>query len=199
MGWTVRSVLLVAVAAALLVSCDNLGGGGACPPGGGNLIRDADFALEAANKSSRFWGQSQHAGEVSFATSIEDGVLTIQKTGTQPWFVYRQILISPDLGGQKLLFSADVKLDMRPPKKAHGLGYGGWLRVAARSANGAMLLRSELEQEPHIGTTDWEQVRVLVDLPRSTRRVDLSLLHQADGVMSVRNPYFGPQLKCGEP
>lgn len=199
MGWAVRRVLLVVVAAALLASCDNLGGGSTCPPGGGNLIRDADFALEAENKSARFWGQSQHAGEVSFTTSIEGGVLTIQKTGTQPWFVFRQILRSADFGGQKLLFSADVKLDMRPPEKTHGLGDGGWLRVAARSAKGALLLRSELEQEPHIGTTDWEPVRVLVDLPRSTRRVDLSLLHQADGVMSVRNPYFGPQLKCGEP
>ncbi len=196
---SMQRILLIVMAAMLLVSCDRSGGASSCPPDGGNLLKDTDFSLEAADKRSKFWGQSQHAGEVSFTTSIVDGAVTIKRIGTQPWFAYRQILRSADLAGQRMVFSAELKLDLQPPKVAHGFGDGGWLTVAARSAGGKLLMRSEKDQKPHIGKTDWEAVQVIVDLPSGTERVDLTLLLQADGVMSVRNPFFGPLVRCDEP
>lgn len=162
------------------------------------MIQDADFSLEAANRRSKFWVSAQHAGERSFTTRIQEGVLTVTKTGSQPWFVIRQTLQTPNLSGQKMVFSADVKLDLQPPQLIHGLGDGGWLRVTARSANKKVLMQSALDQEPHIGKTDWERVQVLVELPSDTMQIDLSFLHQADGVMSIRNPFFGPVAAVSE-
>ena len=150
-----------------------------------------ESSLEAAGSSSNSWRQSQHFGEKSFDTHIEDGVLTITKTGDQSWFSYRQSLDAAEFAGQQMIFSAEVKLDLQPPAIAHVFGEGGWLRVTARSNHRRILMSSPLEHVPHIGKTDWEKIQVSVVLPADTHRVDLSILHQADGVMSVRNPFFG--------
>jgi hypothetical protein len=156
-----------------------------------NLIEDANFSLEEENNQSRLWVQSQHAGELSFTTNIQKGVLTISKIGTQPWFTYKQLVQAKKYAGQKMVFSADLKLDLDPPRLSHGFGDGGGLMIVAKSANRKLLLRSVLEHEPHIGKTDWQRVQVIVQLPKSTRRVTLAFLHQADGIMQVRNPFFG--------
>lgn len=186
------SRILALVSTVLLASCVSAGSPELCPPAGENLIEDADFALEAENNLSRLWGQSQHAGELSFDTNIHKGVLTISRIGSQPWFTYKQVLQVERYAGQKMVYSADLKLNLEPPRVSHGFGDGGGLMIVAKSANRKLLLRSVLEHEPHIGNTDWQRVQVIVQLPKNTRWVTLAFLHQADGTMQVRDPFFGP-------
>jgi len=182
---------LIATSALFLVSCTTTQDKVACSVSGGNLLQDVDFSLEAKNRRSKHWGQAQHVGEVSFQTDIDNGVLTITKIGKEPWFSYRQRLKSEEFAGQKMVFSADLKLDLVAPEVDHSLGDGGWMRVVARSSTTRPIMRSPLDHEPHIGKTDWQNVQVIVDMPAQTHSVDLSFLHHADGVMQVRNPFFG--------
>lgn len=185
----------------LLVSCGRQVDSLPCAATGENFLQDADFSLEAADPRSRHWSASQHAGEPSFETEIAGGVLTITKIGTQPWFILKQRIKDKRLGGSIVVYSADVKLDLREPKRAHYFGYGGGLSLVARSGDGRVLVRSILEHEPSIGTFDWQSVRVLVELPESTRTVEAGFLHQADGTLSVRNPSLrrvkNPLPECG--
>ncbi|MFT5133347.1 MAG: hypothetical protein ACI9SC_001818 [Gammaproteobacteria bacterium] len=185
------SRILFLTNALLLASCVSIDSTELCLADGKNLIEDASFSSEAENNLSRLWSQSQHAGELSFNTKIQKGVLTISKVGTQPWFTYKQVLQAEKYAGQKIVFSADLKLDLDPPRVSHGFGDGGGLMIVAKSANRKLVLRSVLEHEPHIGKTDWQKVQVIVQLPENTRWLTLAFLHQADGIMQVRNPFFG--------
>lgn len=159
-----------------------------CELEGKNHLRDADFALEAEDGRSKHWSGLQHAGEQSFSTAIETGVLTITRTGTQPWFLFRQTLPGKALAGRTLVFSAELKMDLRPMEVVYLGRTGGGLFVTAKNASGRVILRSELEHDPHMGVHDWQPVEVRVDLPAATRTLELGFTLRAQGTLQVRDP-----------
>ena len=173
----------------LLASYGNADDADLCSAVSENYLQDADFALEQKDPRSTHWNSLQHAGEDSFKFSIESGELTVKRTGSQPWGVMQQKLRTKDLGGARVAFTADLKLDLR----AEGLAAfprGGGLSLAARSGSNRILRQSVLNHKPRTGKTEWQQVRVIVDLPKKTKIIDLGFLLQTAGSMQVRNPSF---------
>ena len=69
---------------------------------------------------------------------------------------------------------------------------GGGLNLTARSGDNRIVLQSKLQHEPWLGQTDWQPVRVIVDIPGNTESIELDFLHQASGVLQVRKPSFHP-------
>lgn len=181
--------MLALASAVLLASCDVADDKDGCSKLGENYLQDADFALEQQDQRSKHWVGLQHAGETSFEFTFEDGELSMKKIGTQPWGVLRQKLRNSDLGGARMAFAADIKLDL----SGEGVGafpVGGGLALTARSGRNRILLHSALNHKPRLGKTKWQMVQVIVDIPRNTKVIDLSFLHQASGVMQIRNPSF---------
>lgn len=174
----------------LLMACNSDERDNLCRPVGDNYLQDADFALEAENRRAQHWTGLQHAGERSFNASISNGELTITKFATQPWYLFRQRLKGEDLAGKKMVFSAELKLDIHAPATPHGFKVGGGLNLVARSERGKIVLHSILNHEPILGTHDWHQARVTVQLPADTTMVEVGFLHQADGTLQVRKPSF---------
>jgi hypothetical protein len=186
---TITARLPVLALAILLASCGDTTDPDVCQKLGDNLLQDADFELEKQDGRSKAWGALQHAGEKSFEYTIENGELTIEKIGTQPWGIFRQRLRTSDLNGTRMAFTAELKMDLSPDG-ARIPPTGGGLNLTARSGNNRILLRSTLNHEPRIGKTDWQPVRVIVDIPETTEIIELGFLHQASGVLQVRKPSF---------
>jgi len=160
-----------------------------CRPVGPNYLKNADFAQLTASGGALHWTAVQHAGEPSFEVTYEGDEVTVNKTGTQPWLMLKQRLRETDLGGKKVALSAQIKLNLRPPAIYHGFKQGGGLQLTATSNSSArQLLKSTLDHMPHIGVSDWTNVQVVLKMPARVSNVEVSLLHQADGVLQVRNP-----------
>ena len=151
-----------------------------CKVKGPEYLQDPDFAIEAENKRSKHWTGVQHAGERSFVPTIETGVLRIEKVGTQPWYIYRQRMQPADMGGKRMVFSAELKLDLTQPERSGMDRDGGGLQMTVRSRNGDTLYAS-FPHEPHIGETDWFPAQLVVKVPRNAALVEPAIRHQADG------------------
>ena len=158
-----------------------------CQGRGKNLLQDPTFASLDAPRRERKWSTAEHAAGKSFRHSVSNGELLIEKTGVEPWFIVTQSLAGDAIPGKRVVFSAEIKLDMRPPAIPQGFKQGGGLTFTA-IAGGKPILQSVMEHEPHMGTSDWQPVQVVLDLPRRVDSVRLGFIHQADGNLSIRNP-----------
>ena len=184
-----RAFVLTACLPILLSACEDSSGTTGCTSISDNYIQDANFALEQEDRKSKHWTATQHTGEPSFEVLIADGVVTIEKTGTQPWMVYRQKLQNSEFAGARMVYSAQIKLDVTPAARVPGRS-GAGLNVVMRSGNNRILLRSSLDHEPHMGKTDWTGVELVFDVPADTSTIELGFLHQAEGTVQLRNPSF---------
>ncbi len=172
-----------------VASCESGTEIGICAVTGDSYLQNGDFSAKKKSGGPKEWTGTQHAGENSFELEIDGREVTIDKIGTQPWFLLRQRLPGKDFAGKKMAFTAEIKLDLRPPAGVEMLPIGGGLQIAARAgAGGKPLLRSTLDHEPRMGKTDWQTVQVVIEVPARTRTLELGFLHQADGSFSVRNP-----------
>lgn len=160
---------------------------GQCEGRGKNLLQDPGFETVGGSRRERKWTGSQHGGEPSFSYSASDGGLLIEKTGSEPWFILTQVIPRDDIPGRRVIFSAEIKLDLQPPAIPHAFKQGGGLTLTAM-ANGKAVVRSMMEHEPHMGRTDWQPVQVVADLPKRAQIVRLGFIHQADGRIQVRKP-----------
>jgi hypothetical protein len=180
-----------AAAISLLVFCEATLGSTLCTVSGDNYIVNADFTERSRSDNAKHWTGIQHAGESSFERVFDGDVLQIIKIGSQPWFLLRQKLHAQQLllAGKKVAFSAEIKLDMQPPAIYMAFKVGGGLQLTAKSkSSNKILLRSTLDHEPHMGKSDWQEVQVVVRLPKKAGVIDLDILHQADGQLSIRRP-----------
>ncbi|MEH6582449.1 MAG: hypothetical protein V7754_10985 [Halioglobus sp.] len=185
-----HSVTLQGIALFLAVATP-IAQGDSCAVKGENFLLDPSFTERDDHGRLAHWRSLQHAGESSFEVTIENGELTIAKTGTQPWFMFRQSIKTEQLAGKKLAFDAELKFDLQPPAVASMFTLGGGLQLAAKPASsGRPLLRSSLNHEPRLGKVDWHAVQVVVQLPRRTGLIELGFAHQADGVLQIRQPTF---------
>lgn len=153
----------------------------------GNYLRDADFALEAESSRSRHWTGKQHVGEKSFDVTVVDGVLTIERIGTQPWFLYRQRLDVTDLAGQRVAFTAWLRLVEGGTERIRGVGQAGGLKLAAMSKGNAKF-RVERRLAAVEPRQKWQKLQIIAKLPQDTDTLELSFLHKSNGVLEVREP-----------
>ena len=175
--------------ALLLAACGAPSDPDVCQLLGDNYLQDADFALEQNNSRSNTWITLQHAGEPSYKYTARNGELTISKIGTQPWGVFKQQLRNSDLGGERMAFSAELKLALdRPAQQA--MLQGGGLTLTASSGRRRVVLQSKMNHEPRLGHTDWLPVQVIVNIPGNAQNIDLGFILQADGMFQVRKPSF---------
>jgi hypothetical protein len=181
---------LAAITLGLITYCSSASSD-VCELVAGNLLQDPMFIQRNPTGVFQYWASSQHAGEPSFELEFDSGELTINKTGTQPWFYFRQNIAVEQLVGKKLALTAELKLDMEPQQRRQGFVVGGGIKMVARSSSlqgRKLLLRSVLDHEPHAGKTDWYPVQVVIELPKGSSTLDVGFLHQADGTLQVRNP-----------
>lgn len=186
-----RIILLLSTVFMLSCEADAVPQGDLCAVSGDNLLQNSHFEQRTADGGLTSWQRSQHAGDSSYDVNIEGGELTITKTGPQPWFLMRQKIKAKALTGKKLALTAELKLGLTNPKIEQAFKVGGGLQIVARSSDAKgrkILLRSLLNHEPRIGTTEWHNVQVIIEPPKGTASLEIGVLHQADGVMSIRNP-----------
>ncbi|MEE4144941.1 MAG: hypothetical protein V2I26_09085 [Halieaceae bacterium] len=164
---TALTRLAITLLAVLLTACGATTDPGVCQQLGENLLQDANFALEEQDGRSKSWGALQHAVEKSFEFTVENGELTITKIGTQPWGIFRQRLRTSELGGARMAFTAELKMDLSS-NDSRLPTTGGGLNLTALSGNNKVLLQSRFNHEPRLGKTDWQAVRVIVDIPETT-------------------------------
>ncbi len=165
-----------------------------------NLLANTDFGSSDPAAGLSPWRGSQHAGETSFRTRVNNGELTIEKIGTQPWYRLVQAPRARDLRGESLVFRAEIRLDLTADELTHGFTHGGGLQVSVWGdpdpvmGGDRLVFSSTLEHEPRLGTTDWVEVRVPFAVPSTATRMSVGFLHQANGSMQVRNPGL---YRCG--
>lgn len=186
-----RATVLITATAFFMISLASRADSKICELVAGNYLQDPGFTQRTPAGRLEHWSSTQHAGERSFAVDFDDAVLTITKTGTQPWLTFRQIVAADELAGKKLALTAELKLDLHDTGLKHGFTVGGGLTLIARSSSAEgrkLLLRSIFDHQPHLGKTDWETVQVVVQLPEKTGTVEAGFMHQAEGTLQIRNP-----------
>ena len=160
------------------------------PLEGENLLENPRFEADAKGYRSR-WSSSQHAGARVYRVTVEDGVLSIEKTGKQSWFNFAQQVDIREHAGQRLRFSAEIKLDMTEDP-SHGFTQGGGLNLLIWGDSGGsgnqLLSKSTLDHEPRLGRTGWTPVAVTLDVPEGAVKAKAGFLHQANGTLTTRNP-----------
>ncbi|MEH6589860.1 MAG: hypothetical protein V7746_06390 [Halioglobus sp.] len=175
----------------VLAACEPAADADFCKVMGDNLIKDPTFSTRTPRENLKHWTTAQHAGENSYQYNIDNGELNIRKIGTQPWFVFKQRMDISEQAGNKLAFSAELKLDLQAPAIEHSFTAGGGLFLTAKAranGQGRVLMSASLLHEPRIGKVDWHPVQVVVELPDKTRSLVLGGTQQADGSFSIRNP-----------
>lgn len=156
-----------------------------------NLLQDPIFVERNTAGHFKYWRSIQHAGEPSFEVAVDDGELTINKTGTEPWFYFSQNVAAEKLAGKKLALIAELKLNMdRPPTRFKHFVSGNGINIVARSQGRKPLLRSIMDHDIRSGKTDWYPVQVVIKLPRNSDTVEVGFSYQASGTFQVRNPSF---------
>ena len=162
-----------------------------CALSGDNYIINPDFSERSTYGSAKYWTGIRHAGEKSFEMTIDGEELTIQKFGSQPWFLLRQSIEAQQLAGKKVAYTAEIRLDMHSPTAYTPLKMGGGLHLTVKSkSSNKVLLRSTLDHDPHNGKSGWQKIQVVVRLPKKTGAIELGVLHQGDGELSIRRPSF---------
>ena len=160
----------------------------ACTLGEENFLNDPDFSAEAASSRSKHWTGIQHAGERSFRVSFDGPIAVIEKTGSQPWFLYRQRLRTTQFADQKMAFSAEVKLTPPSGVTMEQMETPGGLRLSAMGSSGKPILRLESGVPAHSERDEWQLLQVVVQVPEATQALELSIFHESEGTLRVRNP-----------
>ncbi|MBU2886498.1 hypothetical protein KO507_12065 [Gilvimarinus agarilyticus] len=147
------------------------------------------------------WKFSQHSSNTSYRTSVTNGVLSIARTGAEPWGKVDQIIKGNSLKpllGKTLVFSADIKSDftgewglaMEPPAvfvSIKGLPKG------APALLGASLLKSIKEPVTDLSAgLVWTRYQLKFSVPSSKEAkvtvLELGFLMTEGGTMSIRGP-----------
>lgn len=156
-----------------------------CPPEA-NLLRDAEFATLAGGPE-RVWGMRQHSRGRDFRATAKAGVLTIEKTGHEPWFVMSQRIERQFPPGTELQYDALISMDTHEPKDPHGFGYLSGLHLVGKSGRRSVV-RAMADHEPNLGQHPEQRVVTRVSAEAAINRIDAGFIHQAGGSFTVREP-----------
>ncbi|WP_339899222.1 hypothetical protein [uncultured Gilvimarinus sp.] len=163
------------------------------------LIKNPSFSKVGEKIAS--WSTLQHAGEASFAFAAEGGVLTISRTGAQPWGMVRQRLSRDDtkpLQGKTLEFSAELSASLTGEFGAALDPTGlrvmvkGVKRGAPAMLGTAILATSEQAIAGTEGEIPWQRYALRFKVPADTEAshvfVELGIMLASGGSLSVRGP-----------
>ena len=146
------------------------------------LITDPQFATIREVGSN--WRYRQHAGTQSFSVKAQDGVLTFERVGPEPWAIFRQSITDERLNGATIRFTADLQGDVSPDV-THGFGAKAGLFLQIGKRPDAFMG----DQDPGNGQWNWQSYSVTETLPVGVTSVNVGFIHQAgEGAIEVRNP-----------
>jgi hypothetical protein len=144
----------------------------------------ADPKFETLGRRGSVWRYTQHTGNRSFATTVEDGRINFSRIDDEPWGIVSQKITDPLLSGRTVRYSADLKGDVSD-LVTHGFGAksGLYLRYGQGRAT------SVAEHEPNVGQWDWQRVALEVRVPEGFDQVKVGFVYQGgEGVLSARAP-----------
>lgn len=198
-GFQRRSLIAIALSCLLLIAaCDGTQGPSAVevPPlpecvGTENLLSNPTFGQGEGDRLAP-WRGSQHAGETSFALTVENGELTIERIGPEPWYALTQFIPPEPLKGHRLLFVADLKLELSDEgwteimTPGGGLSVSVWAASPVAMAGDRLVLDSTFDHEPHLGETDWFTAHKTVVVPDNATKLRVGFVHRAMGRFALR-------------
>lgn len=139
------------------------------------------------------WRARQHAGRGSFHTEVRDGEVTITRAGPEPWFTLTQQLKAEGLQGHRLLFAAELQLDLHADgwreasTPGGGLVFTVWGTLPVAVAGERVVIDRRFDHEPNLGSTDWFTAWQAVDLPPNATKLEVGFVHRAMGSLSLRH------------
>ena len=146
-----------------------------------NLIQDPTFAQHG--ESSGAWRTTQHAGETSFALTVNEGALQIERIASQPWMLFFQDIQDERLRGATVRYSAELKANLPAEPKLHGFEHKGGLYTQVGRQRSTLA-----EHEPNQGVWDWQIFSTDLALGSRDNKIRLGFNHQAGGTLWARNP-----------
>lgn len=160
------------------------------------LLIDAHFPSEVDGRQPA-WGFSQHGGDVSYVFSSADGVLSIERTGPEPWGQAVQRVDARDLQGRSVEFSAEIsgsfKEDAERQVQATGVGARvlGYPPGIPRMAGRHIMAFADGAPEIGPGTHPWTRQTLQIDVPEGATDIEVSIRLGMHGTLRAR----GPSLK----
>lgn len=159
----------------------------------GGLFASPDFAPGDTGKPLGHWSTGQHALGGSYEFTSADGVLTIRRTGREPWGMVSQDFPADAYVGKRLRLSMEIATELDDswgePIEPSGLvvrvtGYG----LMDSPMMGARILVAETAALELDGP-DWQELSMEFDVPES-RHVELRAGVQltSGGVLRARKP-----------
>ncbi len=168
--------------------------------GSENLLQNPGFS-DGANPALPPWKTAQHAGPASFNTRVEDGVVTIERHGGEPWYTISQLPPVEGIQGHDLWFQVDLKLNLHGSDWAYpSMPPGGGLIVAIWGptipvvGGSRQVFSSVIENEPSLGQVDWFTASLRLRVPDDASRLSVGVMQRAAGSLSLRDPLL---LDCG--
>lgn len=147
-----------------------------------SLMTDPKF--ETLGRRGSVWRYSQHTGNRSFGTTVEDGRLEFSRMDDEPWGIVSQKIADPLLSGRTVRYSADLKGDV---SSVVGHGFGAKSGLYLRYGQGRATILAE--HEPNIGQWDWQRFELEVRVPEGFDKVYVGFIYQGgEGVLSARAP-----------
>ncbi len=152
-------------------------------PASANLLLDPTFS----GLEEPVWRGRQHRRGKDFTVGVNDGRVTIEKIGQEPWFVFSQRLETNIPTGSELQFDAQLTLNTHPPEHSHGFGYVSGLYLMGQ--NGRIpAFRTMGEHTPNLGEHPEQAVVMRVITERPVTKIEAGFVHQAGGAFSARAP-----------
>lgn len=139
------------------------------------------------------WNSTQHGAIPSFLVTADDGIVTVERIGPEPWYNLVQFVDLKSSAGHAMLLEADLKLSLNSDDWPHalepkgGLQVGIWALGEIAMLGPRLTLESVAEHSPNLGETDWFRAQVRFTVPERPQRSRVGLIHQANGSLSVRD------------
>jgi len=152
-------------------------------------------AFESNENGIEAWSYSQHAGDISYEYEGSEGVLTIRRTGVEPWGLLAQEFQAQPLAGQTLQLTLEVQGDfvasdtpVFEPASVNLLVQGWPQNPAMRFMGLQMLGESRYQLPQDLPGGSWQPVALSLVVPETAVSVELTLVMGYQGEMRVRNP-----------
>lgn len=164
-----------------------------------NLLKNPEFA-GSPDRLLIDWNSTQHGNIPSFIVSAEEGVVTVDRNGPEPWYNLEQFIDLKQYAGHRMLYQADLKLSLNSENWPHAFEPRGGLQVLIWGKTPTpvrvtrLLVNSSAEHSPNLGETDWFKAQTYFIVPDSPERSMIGLVHKANGSISAKNPAL---FDCG--
>ncbi len=162
------------------------------PPDPGMLL-DPGFVAEVDDRRPA-WGYSQHGGEVSYQFTVADDVLTIERTGPEPWGQATQRIDPAEVVGRLLEFSAELSgtIEATPEEQVQVTGIGvrvmGYPPGLPVIAGRHIMVVADGEPELGPGTHPWLRQTIRFEVPEGATDIEVSIRLGMAGSLRVRAP-----------